>query len=187
MAVEEPLYDLKLKDDVFEVRDYPALITAEVILTGSRQGTVRAGFRLLANYIFGGNTEQRQIAMTAPVVQTRSGNEAGVAPEQAEHRDSWSVRFLLPSASTLETLPTPDDPQVRVFALPPTRYAVVRFSGLAHPADVERTTTALNTFIARHGLRSLGDPSLARYNPPWILWFMRRNEVMIPIEVSALQ
>jgi hypothetical protein len=59
---------------------------------------------------------------------------------------------------------------------------VVRFSGLAQPADVERKTATLRVFVERQHLRAVGAPSLARYNPPWTLWFMRRNEVWIPVE-----
>jgi hypothetical protein len=59
---------------------------------------------------------------------------------------------------------------------------VVRFSGLAQQADVDRRTTTLRAFMERQVLRAVGLPSLARYDPPWTLWFVRRNEVWIPIE-----
>jgi len=32
-----------------------------------------------------------------------------------------------------------------------------------------------------HQLPVIGPASLARYNPPWTLWFLRRNEVMLPL------
>jgi effector-binding domain-containing protein len=108
--------------------------------------------------------------MTAPVVQAPGEGAAG-----------WTIRFTMPAGLSLDTLPRPDDPQVRLAALPSARYAVVRFSGLAYPRDVEAQTARLETFIRDRGLRIEGAPSLARYDPPWTLWFLRRNEVMIPI------
>jgi len=89
----------------------------------------------------------------------------------------------MPSSYTLETLPTPNDARVRLVPVPPQRFAVVRFSGLAQPGDVERRTASLRTFLERRQLRiTTGPVSLARYDPPWTPWFMRRNEVWIAIE-----
>jgi hypothetical protein len=59
--------------------------------------------------------------------------------------------------------------------------AVVKFSGLARQDDVDAKTTALSRFVKAQHLKAIGPPSLAQYNPPWTLWFMRRNEVMIPV------
>ncbi len=185
MATEEPAFTVVLGEDSFEVRDYPGLVAAEVSVSGTRDAAANAGFRLLAGYIFGGNTRRQSIAMTAPVVQERATGEtiAMTAPvTQSGGAGAWVVRFMMPGKYTLDTLPTPNDARVRLVPLPPARYAVVRFSGLARPAEVERRTTTLRAFIERRGLRALGPPSLARYNPPWTPWFMRRNEVWIPIE-----
>jgi hypothetical protein len=32
------------------------------------------------------------------------------------------------------------------------------------------------------GYRVSGEPRWARYDPPWKPWFLRRNEVIVPIE-----
>lgn len=185
MATEEPAFTVAFQEGDFEVRDYPALVVAEVSVSGSRDEASNAGFRLLAGYIFGGNTRRQSIAMTAPVVQERASGEtiAMTAPViQSGEGGAWIVRFTMPSTYTLETLPTPNDARVRLIQMPASRYAVVRFSGLSRPADVERRTEALRTFMARQQLRAAGSASLARYDPPWTLLFMRRNEVWIPVE-----
>ena len=78
-------------------------------------------------------------------------------------------------------MPEPNDPKVRLRALAPTRFAVLRFSGLAGKGDVAAKTTQLEKLLEKHHLRATGPASLAQYNPPWTLWFMRRNEVMIPV------
>ena len=187
MATEEPEFKLVLQDGAFEVRDYPALIVAEVSVAGERSEAVSAGFRLLAAYIFGGNTRRQSIAMTAPVIQAPPPGESipMTAPvTQLGTTDAWVVRFVMPKGYSLETLPTPNDPKVQLKALPPGRFAVVRFSGLAHEPDIEQNTSALNGFIAAQHLLAVGPPALARYNPPWTLWFLRRNEVMIPLQVQ---
>ncbi|ANP45831.1 heme-binding protein [Candidatus Viadribacter manganicus] len=184
MATEEPAFTVAFHEGDFEVRDYSALVVAEVSVSGSRDEASNAGFRLLAGYIFGGNTRRQSIAMTAPVVQERASGEtiAMTAPvTQSGEEGAWIVRFTMPANYTLETLPTPNDARVRLVPMPAARYAVVRFSGLSRPADVERRTEELRTFIARQQLRAAGPASLARYNPPWTLWFMRRNEVWIPV------
>ena len=67
------------------------------------------------------------------------------------------------------------------FTLAPARVAVVRFSGLASEDDIARETQSLQLFANRHQLRANGVPTLARYDPPWTLWFMRRNEIMLPL------
>ncbi|MBW4049149.1 MAG: heme-binding protein [Proteobacteria bacterium] len=188
MATEEPPFKASLQEGAFEVRDYPALVVAEVTVGGDRGAASYAGFRLLAGYIFGGNTRRQSIAMTAPVVQSASGSEtiAMTAPVlQSGNSGAWSMRFIMPVGSTLESLPVPNDQRVHLLALPPTRQAVVRFSGLANEGDIVKKTAELMAFVAAHQLPVTGPASLARYNPPWTLWFLRRNEVMLPLALAT--
>ncbi len=190
MAVEEPPYEVVLSADAFEIRAYPALIAAEVAVGGDRNEAGNAGFRLLAGYIFGGNTRKQKISMTAPVIQAPAAGKsiAMTAPViQSGANGAWIVRFIMPAGYTLDTLPVPDDARVRLLPLPPARVAVIRFSGLAQVADVEVKTAELLAFVAARKLRSSGPPVLARYNPPWTPWFMRRNEVMIPIAAEGVE
>jgi hypothetical protein len=88
----------------------------------------------------------------------------------------------MPAGYALETLPEPNDPQVKLRKIAPARFAVLRFSGYATAASVEARTAELMAFAKDRHLRTIGPPSLAQYNPPWTLWFMRRNEVMIQLE-----
>lgn len=81
----------------------------------------------------------------------------------------------------MDTLPEPNDPKVRLRVLPPTRFAVLQFSGLAGKDDVAAKTAELERRAGGHHLRAIGPASLAQYDPPWTLWFMRRNEVMLPV------
>ena len=184
MATEEPPFTVKSAHGEFEVRDYPALVAAEVTVTGGRKDASSKGFRLLAGYIFGGNTRKQSIAMTAPVTQAAAKSEkiAMTAPAlQTGGNGSWVIRFIMPRGSTLETLPRPNNPKVQLVAVPPARMAVVKFSGLARQDDVDAKTAALTRFVMAQHLHANGAPSLAQYDPPWTLWFLRRNEVMIPV------
>ncbi len=184
MATEEPPFTVKSAQGEFEIRDYLALVAAEVTVTGDRKDASGKGFRLLAGYIFGDNTRKQSIAMTAPVTQAAAASEkiAMTAPVlQTGGNGSWVIRFIMPHGSTLETLPRPNNPQVHLVAIPPARMVVVKFSGLARQDDVDAKTAALSRFVTAQHLQVIGPPSLAQYDPPWTLWFMRRNEVMIPV------
>jgi hypothetical protein len=186
MAVEEPAFKTVLSDGDFEVRDYPGLIVAEVTVTGEQKEAASKGFRLLAGYIFGANKRRQSIAMTAPVAQEPVSEKiAMTAPvTQIQNAGAWIVRFTMPSAYTMEALPEPNDPKVLLRRLPAARLAVLRFSGLASRGDVDAKSIELLTAAKAHQLRASGPVTLAQYNPPWTLWFMRRNEVMIAVEAN---
>lgn len=185
MSTEIPAYRVAQRDGDIEIRDYPALVAAEVTVGGDRNTAVREGFRLLAGYIFGGNDGGRRIAMTAPVMQqpqpgTRIAMTAPVM--QTRIGKSWTIRFVMPSSFTLDTLPTPDSAQVMLRAIAPSRTAALRFSGLTREPDIIKRTERLDAFITQHGLKPAGAPTLARYDPPWQPWFMRRNEILVELQ-----
>lgn len=104
-----------LRDGHFEVRDYPALVVAEVTVEGEQKEAASKGFRLLAGYIFGANKKRQRIAMTAPVAQQAAGENIAMTAPVAQTQGAagtWVVRFTMPSAWTLETLPVPNDARV---------------------------------------------------------------------------
>lgn len=185
MATEEPKFTISLKEGDFELRDYPSLIAAEVTVTGERSAAISAGFKLLAGYIFGGNVRKQSIAMTAPVQQEKSSGEkiAMTAPVTQVAKDGgWIIRFIMPSEYSLTTLPTPNDARVKLVTLPATRLAVLSFSGLAKEASIEEKTSELRAWLGKHQWQSKGELTLARYDPPWTPWFMRRNELMLALD-----
>lgn len=184
MAVSEPAFTSVLKEGDLEVRDYPALVAAEVHVTGDRDRAGNAGFLLLAGYIFGNNTQRRQIAMTAPVAMASGAGQkiAMTAPvAMAGTPDDWVMQFFMPAEYTLDTLPMPYDSRVKLVAIPATRVAVIRFSGIAWESGVNKNTARLAAFVEQKHYRPQGQPVLSRYNPPWTLWFLRRNEIWQPI------
>ncbi|PCO06265.1 heme-binding protein [Microbulbifer flavimaris] len=185
MAIEEPEYAVIEQSKPFELRAYQPKIVAEVQVTGSMDEASGRGFKLLADYIFGNNTARtggnEKIAMTAPVgMEPESEKISMTAPVSMEQSGGqWRVSFVMPSQYTMETLPRPNNQAVTLREIPETNYAVIRFSGLAGEDKIARKTAELIEWMDEKGLEPTGQPELARYNPPWTLPFLRRNEVMI--------
>lgn len=186
--VEQPDYRVSSASGAVEIREYPPLIAAEAEVAGERQAAIGEGFRLIAAYIFGANTPNAKIAMTAPVEQQRrpdaaAGREiAMTAPVTQQGGDGrWSVRFIMPKSWTMETLPAPADPRVRLVAVPAKRMAVIRFSGTAGPDLLATKTAELDSYLKANGLVAAGEPTYAFYNPPWTLPPLRRNEIMVEL------
>ena len=180
--VEQPKYAVAETDGNIQIRDYPAMIVAEAEVTGEREKAINQGFRLIAGYIFGNNLSSQKVAMTAPVTQQASEKIAMTAPvTQQGAGNAWQVRFIMPASYTMESLPRPKDPKVQLRQIDSRRFAVIRFSGMAGEASLQRQTALLTQFIAARKLTAVSAPSYAFYNPPWTLPFLRRNEVMIEV------
>jgi hypothetical protein len=183
MAIEEPSYRVITQSEPFEIREYPPLIVAQVEVPGDLSEASSAGFRLIANYIFGNNISVRdggltttepvpeKIAMTVPVIAEGKGDQR-----------TWLIQFVMPKQYTLETLPKPNNPQVKLLAMGPQKIAVIRFTGFISDEKVQEKTAELMAWIKSRNALPLGNPRLARYNPPWSIPWMRRNEILIPIQ-----
>ncbi|MDH5514872.1 MAG: heme-binding protein [Gammaproteobacteria bacterium] len=180
--VEQARYDVFETHGAIEIRDYAPMIVAEVSVTGDREKAISDGFRLIADYIFGNNISSQEVAMTAPVIQQPSEKIAMTAPViQQGDKGLWVVRFVMPSAYTMQTLPKPNNSEVVLKQIAGKRYAVIRFSGLARTKSLEAHTNELEAFILENNLQTVSKPTYAFFNPPWTLPLLRRNEVMIEI------
>ena len=91
------------------------------------------------------------------------------------------MQFVLLKGQTLESLPRPDDARVTLRALPPRRFAVIRYSGTWSDANFEEHLALLRAAMAREKLIPLGEPVWARYDPPFKPWFLRTNEILIEV------
>lgn len=188
----EPEYSVVRSDPPFEIREYAPMVVAQVEVTGERDEAINRGFRLLADYIFGGNDGGEggnKIAMTAPVLQEPAQAKDGeniamtapVTQESANAAGNWVVTFVMPPGRTLDSLPKPDNAVVKLSETPAHRRAVVRFSGFAPTGKLKEKEAELSAWVADQKLAPLGTPVYAFYNPPWTLPFLRRNEVMVPV------
>lgn len=166
--------------DGLEIRRYPQTVLAET--TAPNQ---RTAFRRLFNYISGTNRGDESISMTAPV-ETQQGEAISMtSPVRSETAkgggDDVQMAFYLPSEYGPDTAPEPTDSTVSLVTEPPKTVAVDRFSWYSPAWRVSRRTEKLRSTLDKHGIESVGEPSLLRYNDPWTPPFMRRNEVAIEI------
>jgi hypothetical protein len=169
--VDTAPYEVLQKFEDIEVRKYPALIVATV--SGPRGDSE---FRHLFSYITGNNRTNHKIAMTAPVITSERVDMT--APVIS---DSETMSFVMPKDYTMDTIPEPLDPQVRIRELPARKVATVRFKGRAGERSVEQETELLLCEAKKAGLTTVGDPFLMRYNSPFTPGFLRRNEVGIEV------
>ncbi len=180
MAIEEPKFTSIEKEGPFEIRVYAPKMIAEVSVTGNLQESSNKGFRSIADYIFGNNTaasgKQEKISMTAPVVMKAEPSNT------KESSNRWLMYFVMPSQYTHSSIPKPNSPNVCLRDVAEKKVAVLKFSGLVNEEKIAKKTTELTLWITGKKLRPLSDPELARYNPPWTLPFLRRNEIMIEVE-----
>jgi len=184
MAVEEAPYRILEKEGAIELREYAPQILAEVIVDGSLEDAGNKAFNLLFRYISGDNRTRAKIAMTAPVSQKSAPPEpiAMTTPVgQQSAPGGWAVSFMMPSSFTMETLPEPTDPQVALRAIPARHVAAIRYSGTWSESRYRKNRIHLEAWLGKRSLTATGDPVWARYNPPFTPWFLRRNEVLIPI------
>ena len=185
MATEEPKYELIEKSGDFELRQYYPMLIAEVLVDGNMDQASSKGFRLIADYIFGNNVTKTgnsgKIKMTAPVtIEPKSEKISMTAPVTLEKiSDKWRVIFVMPSQYTLNTIPSPNNKRVILREIPARQVAILRFSGFANETNTAENTRDLLKWMDKRNLIPIGATELARYNPPWTLPFLRRNEIII--------
>ena len=171
MAIEETSYRVVKKDQQFELRDYAPHVLAETIAEGDMGQAGNSSFRVLFRYITGSNQSQTKVSMTAPVSQQRMD-------------DKWVVSFAMPAVYTLENAPKPTDARVVLRQVPARQVASVTYSGLWTDKNYLQHKQELEAWIRKSGFSASGEPVLARYNAPLTPWFLRRNEVLIPVNTT---
>ena len=184
MAIEKAKYTVLEKEDSFEIRQYEAQIVAETYVDGNLEDVGNAGFRRLYAYISGDNKKKQSISMTAPVGQEVSSEKiAMTAPVSQEKKDNRRrITFLMPAEYTLEMLPEPIDESVKLAEEPGRLMAAVRYSGTWSKEGYQKNKALLEEYLRKRGLTKAGAAVWARYDPPFMPWFLRRNEVLIPVE-----
>lgn len=184
MAIEEPAYELESKTNQYEIRKYAPVLVAETNIESNFEKAGTQAFRILAGYIFGANKSKTKIAMTAPVNQEEASEKIEMtAPvTQAKSASSFLVQFTMPSTYKLETLPIPDDPRVRLRQIPARKLAVYNYSGSWSEARYKQKLASFREDLKKNKLDVIGDPIFARFNSPFQLWFLRRNEIWLEVK-----
>ena len=171
MAIEEPKYAVSKKYDAFELREYSSYIVAQTEVIGEDKGRGSKAFKTLAGYIFGKNKEKIRMKMTAPVIQK----------DVLNHSDTSVFSFVMPEKFSLDSLPMPINENIKIKKMSAKTVAALSYSGgwslEKYKEHEEKLLKALN----KNGVKIIGKPLFARYNSPFSLWFLRRNEVLVEV------
>jgi hypothetical protein len=172
-GTEQQQYDIIESDGVFEFRFYPAATMASVTVPGDYRNSSGTGFRILASYIFGGNSTDQKIAMTAPVHMTRD-------------TEGYSMSFVMPSGYDTTNLPLPNSAMIRLHESEPAYTATIRFSGFANEEKIEDHKQKLMAYLDQRKIMYSEPFTYLGFNPPYQL-INRRNEIMVRIEYPSDQ
>jgi hypothetical protein len=191
MTEQQP-YDVVRSFDDFQVRRYPEHLLAEVTTDGPFEDAGNRAFRYLFAYISGENKPRQKVSMTAPVVQARASStipRSGPIIQQGADDQSggsapgmYTVAFVLPAGLNADTAPEPTNPRVRLRTVPGRLVATLRFRGGWSEASYQRHLEQLSSALAAAGLTAHGVPRFARFDPPFVPTFLRRNEVMLDVD-----
>lgn len=188
MAIEEPSFTLESKAETYEIRHYPKIVVAETVIDGDFESSGGKAFKILAGYIFGDNRAQTKIDMTAPVIsQATSEKIAMTAPViQTKSSSGYAYQFTMPKPYTLQTLPLPNDNRVILKEIPERRIAVFSYSGSWSEEHFNEKLSEFESALKADRIETKGDPIFSRYNSPFVLWFLRRNEIWLELTEKVL-
>ena len=165
--IESPKYKVIKEYDDFEVRQYGSMILAQTeVKNDSYDKSSKSGFQTVAGYIFGGNDENKKIAMTAPVIMDLG--------------EETKMSFVMPKEHSLESLPEPNSENVELLKVAPKQYAVLVFSGYADDTKIAKYSRKLIKSTRAEGLITKGNVQFMGYNAPWQV-FGRKNEVAVEL------
>jgi hypothetical protein len=183
-SIEQPSYSVVADRDGYQIRTYEAYIVAQTQVSGSRASALTEGFRVIADYIFGNNTNKSSIAMTAPVLEQQASQKISMtSPVLSTDNTSGEsiISFVLPSQYSLQTLPTPNNPQVSLREVPAQTVAVLSFTWYATDTRIAKKQAQLLELLERDSIAIAGDIQVAQYNPPLSMPLVLRNEIIVPI------
>ena len=189
MAIEEPAFKVIDKVGRVEIREYSPYLVAETRVKADFAEAGNLAFRPLFNYISGNNRRQEKIEMTAPVSQSADRGagekiEMTAPVTQAAAPDNtgrYVIGFVMPAQYTRESIPQPADERVAIRQIPARIMAVLGYSGTWGQERYAEHEKTLREEIAKAGWQPRGEIEFARYDPPFMPWFLRRNEVMVEV------
>lgn len=175
-------YSVLRKHNKIELRRYQSYIQAEVkISEKDYRSAAWEGFNILAGYIFGNNISKQKIDTTASVQITQSEKIAMTSPVTVRDGGQYTVAFMMPSQYRLDMLPTPTDNRIHFTVVPEQDMAVIRFNGFFQTKSINQHKDRLVDWVQKEGLEMEGDFIVAGYDPPWVPWFIARNEVLVKV------
>lgn len=165
---ETQQYEVIRTENEFEIRYYPAVIMAKISSSSNSYLDLGySGFGKLAKYIFGGNNENKKIAMTSPV-HMDIGDEVS------------TMAFVMPSSLKNEDMPIPDNSEILIQTSESEYVAAFQFGGFANNYNINKNKAILEKLLQERGIFYYGHFRFLGYNPPYQI-FDRRNEVIVAI------
>ena len=169
---ETQAYKVIKVEEEFEIRYYPSVTMAMITSSAKTYRELgSSGFTKLAGYIFGGNKDKRQIAMTSPVHMDIGDSVS-------------SMSFVMPSNYNKDNLPLPNNSDVTIKTAEEEYVAAIRFGGFASNDNIKKYTTMLENALKKHHLSYYGNFRFLGYNPPYQL-FGRRNEIIVTLNWNS--
>ena len=169
-AIESLSFEVLETYDDIEIRQYAPHLLATVRVEGKFDEAGSRAFRPLFNYISGDNRSDEKIAMTAPVLQ-----------QPDEGQGTWLISFVMPSSFDKDSLPVPSSEVVRVSEQPTLRMAAIEYRGGWSQSRYTKHELELHSALNAMSLTACGDPRWARHDPLFMPWFMRKNEILVPL------
>ena len=170
--IETYSYVVTKKYDAFEIRNYEASLFTYVKLSGNKyRDESSKGFSILAGYIFGGNEKNEKIAMTSPVAMSLE--------------DSMTMMFMVPKKFKKETLPKPDQSEIKFQEEPKKTVAAIAFSGWANDEKIEKYKQKLKSALEAKEIPYTNRFFFLGYNPPYEV-FNRKNEIIVELKREAI-
>jgi len=182
---EEPSYRVLSEDGNIQIRLYQPMLIAETKIEADYSQAGKIGFNRLARYIFGGNVQNKEMAMTTPVFRESINGQIETMNETTQHapnNNKWIMSFVMPPSFDVTTLPEPTDPLVIIESIPTKKVAILRYTGSLNQERMTEYSQILLAWLDERHIKRLSSPRSAAYDPPWTIPSLRRNEIHIDIE-----
>ncbi len=183
-SIESPLSRNHEQRSGYEIRDQGPYLMARVQIDGPWSEALDEGRHIIGGYLAGDNTTQSSIALTLPVdIQEPEGEPIALAAPvvQEGKNGQWLVSFILPSKYTSDTVPRPNDPRIRLIAVPAQRIAVLTFGGWVDRPRVQERQEEVKRLLKQDNETIISPFRVVQYGTPWVPPFVRRNEIVVTI------
>ena len=175
-GLETPSYQLVSLGNGYETREYTSYgVAVTPIAVAWDLAAITVGFNQLVAYILGSNQRSEGMEMTTPL-------RVDVLPS-----GECEMAFPLPSKYSALTAPAPSDARVSLRQTEKQAVAVCEFTGYATEGEVQRQLSTLLDRLRRDAV-DIPDPdayAVLQYNPPFTLPWLRRNELIVQLNLGG--
>ena len=144
---------------------------ASVKMDGKSLNNAKGKFSVLANYIFGGNSDNKQIAMTSPVIYNMS--------------NFATFSFIMPDNYEVSNLPSPNSKEISFKTKKNQCIASIAFGGFVNNENCNENYLKLLEVLKTNDISHSNDYMLAVYNSPYQI-INRKNEIWIEVNKDEI-